>query len=229
MDRERKNIMNKIKKLMAIANDPGASDQEIQLSTLKANKLMIQHKINEYELFGETKDKNVIREVLDIRSTGYCVWVLNVLADHFRCKAFFIGKINTNQCRFGFCGLKDDLNIIIPIAEALMKYLDKKIKDLKKNYAIDEDFRIFKRSYLDGFSKGLEDVLNRALLEMKIEEKYEVAVIDVPMIVQDYYEKHINLIKSKISGTSFEAYELEKSDGKRYDVRQSDLLETDWL
>ena len=64
---------------------------------------------------------------------------------------------------------------------------------------------------------------------MKIEEKYEVAVIDVPMIVQDYYEKHINLIKSKISGTSFEAYELGKSDGKRYDVRQSDLLETDWL
>ena len=225
MDRERKNIMNKIKKLMAIASDPGASDQEVQLSTLKAKKLMIQHKINEYELFGETKDENVIREVLDIRSTGYCIWVLKTLAKHFRCKAFYIGKINTNQCRFGFYGLKDDLNIIIPIAEALLKYLDKKIKDLKKDYAVCGDFRVFKRSYLEGFAKGLEDVLNRALLEMKIEEKYEVAVLDVPMIVQDYYEKHINHKKSTISWTSFEVYELGKSDGKRYDVRQSDLLE----
>ena len=111
MDKDRKDIIKKIEKLMAIANDSAASDQEIQLSAFKANKLMIQYKISEYELLGESEDKNVLKKLLDTKSMGYCHWILRVLAKHFRCKTFYIGKINTNNCTFGFYGLEDDLKI----------------------------------------------------------------------------------------------------------------------
>ncbi len=225
MDKDRKDIIKKIEKLMAIANDSAASDQEIQLSAFKANKLMIQYKISEYELLGESEDKNVLKKLLDTKSMGYCHWILRVLAKHFRCKTFYIGKINTNNCTFGFYGLEDDLKIIMPIAEALVKYLDNKIKDLKECYVYDTDFRKFKRSYLSGFADGLDSILNQALLEMKINEKYEIAVIGVPVIVQEYYEKNINHKKSSTNDTSYEGYELGKKDGRRYDVKQNNLLD----
>ncbi len=225
MDKDRKDIIRKIEKLMAIASDPAASDQEIQLSAFKVNKLMIQYKIDEYELLGETKNKNVLSKTLDIKSTGYCHWVLRVLAKHFRCRTYYRGKINANNCTFGFYGLEDDLKIIMPIAEALVKYLDNNLKDLKECYIYDIDFRKFKRSYFSGFADGLDSILNQALLEMKIDEKYEVAIIGVPAIVEDYFEKNIRHVKSSTSDTSEEGYELGNRDGRRYDIKQNNLLD----
>lgn len=63
-------IINKIKKLMAIAEDPSASDQEIQLATYRANKLMIKHKITELEL-NEDNNKQKHIDLNMHRSSSY--------------------------------------------------------------------------------------------------------------------------------------------------------------
>lgn len=57
------------------------------------------------------------------------------------------------------------------------------------------------------------------------QKKYEVAVIGVPTIVEDYFEKNIRHTKSSTSDTSQEGYELGNSDGRRYDIKQNNLLD----
>ena len=70
-------IIDKIKKLMAIAEDPGASDQEIQLATYRANKLMIKHKITELEL-NEDTGICALRELEE--ETGYSAKGIELIA-----------------------------------------------------------------------------------------------------------------------------------------------------
>lgn len=96
-------IIRKIKKLIAIAEDSSASDQEIQLAAYRARKLMLQHHIEEYELYDMydmQENKDVVQIVLQRKSSGYSHWVLRVLSEAFRCKTSYKGKINTNQCSF---------------------------------------------------------------------------------------------------------------------------------
>ena len=66
--------LRKIVKIMAIAGDPTASDQEMQLASYRARKLMIEYKITEFELYGKQEQKNV--EVADLKgqSSGYFIW-----------------------------------------------------------------------------------------------------------------------------------------------------------
>lgn len=221
---ENKQIIEKIKKLMAIANDPGASDQEIQTSTYRARKLMIEHKIKEIDLYGEEQNKEVIRIQLEGICSGYFIWILNVLAENFRCKGAYIGKINSDNCRFALYGLKDDIEICQPVAEALIYYIRNLLIDIKESYVESTDFRIYKRNYIDGFSDGLSLSLQKAFLEMKVDKKYELAIIGVPAIVNEEYELRTNKKRSHFINRTMDGYDLGKKHGVQYDIKDKDLL-----
>lgn len=80
------NIIDKIKKLMAIANDPSASDQEIQLATYRANKLMLKHKITELEL-NEDNNGDIIQKTTNQYYTGYLYWTFRNICKYNRVNA----------------------------------------------------------------------------------------------------------------------------------------------
>ena len=47
---ELNDVVRKIKKLLAVAEDPSASDQEIQLAAYRAEKLMFKYKLDRKDI-----------------------------------------------------------------------------------------------------------------------------------------------------------------------------------
>lgn len=215
--------LRKIEKMMAISVDPTASDQEMQLASYKARKLMIEFKISEFELYGDQKQENVQNIYLQGQSSGYFIWVLQVLAKSFRCKTAYVGKLNTNKCKFTLWGLSDDIQLCLPVAEGLLFYLDNMLSDLKECYVGIEDFRIFKREYYRGFAAGLSECLEKAYLDMQVDKKYEIAVIGVPAIVDEIYADNVTTVKPKFSASRCNAgYILGRKHGAEYDAVHKD-------
>ena len=57
---ELNDVVRKIKKLLAVAEDPSASDQEIQLAAYRAEKLMFKYKLDRKDIIEkDNSSKNV--------------------------------------------------------------------------------------------------------------------------------------------------------------------------
>lgn len=78
-----------------------------------------------------------------------------------------------------------------------------------------------------GFADGLEQQLEQSLIEMNLHPKYELAVVGVPAVVEEWANKKIKCKRSKSRyETNEEAYKLGKQHGIEYEVKRADLLES---
>lgn len=218
--------IRKIKKLMAVAADSSASDQEIQLAVYRANKLRIQYKIQENDLYRTSLHdrKDVIITELKQNGCGYIHWVLKSLAQYYQCETGFKGRINSNNVRFFIIGLQEDVDMCLPVAQGLIYYLNSMLSDLKECYIGTKDFRIFKRDYLRGFSKGLSDQLQKSM--DGVDPKYALAVIGVPEVVKTWASDTLQYKKSKfVQDEDVSAWYLGQKHGIEYDITRLDLIE----
>lgn len=225
---EKDDVIRKIKKLMALAEDTSASDQEIQLAIYRANKLRIKYKIEEIDLFDKKGSlENVVSIQLEHTGIGYIHWVLNVLAKYFQCETSYAGKINGNNVKFYIVGLQSDVDVCVTVAEGMVYYLNSMLKDIQECYVGDIDFRIFKKDYCKGFANGLEQQLEQSLIGMNLHPKYELAVVGVPAVVEEWVNKDTTVTKSKSRyETNVEVYKLGNRHGLEYEVERADLLES---
>ena len=213
---ELNDVVRKIKKLLAIAEDPSASDQEIQLAAYRAEKLMFKYKLDRKDIIEkDNSSKNVEEYYFDKKYTAYLVWTLMSIAEYCQTQGFYNGKLNS-KAYLGIIGFKDDITLCKEIALPILDYMEDTLIDLRSCYIGEVDFRVFKRNWCKGFALGIKTQLDKGFIELKEEEKFEVSIIDLHPVVKEYVEKNVITNKSHFKRNSNEGYELGIAMGSKY-------------
>ena len=105
MDRE--NILNKVKKLFALAGN-NSSEEEARQATLKAQELMVKHNIDMAEVDDVDLDKSeeITEAGVDVGPKKWKYTLAHIVAPNFRCQFFMKGKNH-----FVFYGHETDAHI----------------------------------------------------------------------------------------------------------------------
>lgn len=210
---ERNEAVERIKKLMAIAGNPSATENEVQTAIVMADKLRIKFKIQDQEIDPQ-EIKDVERIMIAEQTYGYYGVVLPVLAEHFRCETTRIGRIDSRNVSIFAYGLKEDIEFFVIVAKKMIEYFDRIIFCKQTPYKSKKQ----KFSYLNGFASGLESALEKSVKELCLEKRYEIAVIGVPAVVKEFRSKMANSKKLKGWDLDYDAYTKGFEDGLRYQV-----------
>ncbi len=209
-------VIRKIKKLLAVADDTSASDQEIQLATYRAEKLILKYKIDRKDIIeNNNSSKNVEEYYFEKKYTAYLCWTLNYIAKYCQTHAFYSGKLNS-KANLGIIGFKDDITLCKEISLPILNYMEDTLIDLKQCYIGEVDFRVFKRNWCKGFAQGIKTQLDKGFIELKEEEKFEISIIDLHPVVKEYVDRNLNTKTSHFKRNSNEGYELGVAMGSKY-------------
>lgn len=213
---ELNDVVRKIKKLLAVAEDPSASDQEIQLAAYRAEKLMFKYKLDRKDIIEkDNSSKNVEKYYFEKKYTAYLVWTLMSIAEYCQTQGFYNGKLNS-KAYLGIIGFKDDITLCKEIALPILDYMEDTLIDLRSCYIGEVDFRVFKRNWCEGFASGIKTQLDKGFIELKEEEKFEVSIIDLHPTVKAYVENALISKTSHFKRNSNEGYELGIAMGSKY-------------
>lgn len=209
-------VVRKIKKLLAIAEDPSASDQEIQLAAYRAERLILKYKLDRKDIIEkDNSSKNVEEYYFEKKYTAYLLWTLESIAEYCQTQGFFNGKLNS-KAYLGIIGFKDDITLCKEIALPILDYMEDTLIDLKACYIGEVDFRIFKRNWCEGFASGIKAQLDRGFLELKEEEKFEISIIDLHPTVKSYINNNYKTTTSHFKRNNNEGYQLGVAMGSKY-------------
>ncbi len=222
---ELNDVVRKIKKLLAVAEDPSASDQEIQLAAYRAEKLMFKYKLDRKDIIEkDNSSKNVEKYYFEKKYTAYLVWTLMSIAEYCQTQGFYNGKLNS-KAYLGIIGFKDDITLCKEIALPILDYMEDTLIDLRSCYIGEVDFRVFKRNWCEGFASGIKTQLNKGFIELKEEEKFEVSIIDLHPTVKAYVENALISKTSHFKRNSNEGYELGIAMGSKYNFMNKKGIE----
>lgn len=222
---ELNDVVRKIKKLLAVAEDPSASDQEIQLAAYRAEKLMFKYKLDRKDIIEkDNSSKNVEKYYFEKKYTAYLVWTLMSIAEYCQTQGFYNGKLNS-KAYLGIIGFKDDITLCKEIALPILDYMEDTLIDLRSCYIGEVDFRVFKRNWCEGFASGIKTQLDKGFIELKEEEKFEVSIIYLHPTVKAYVENALISKTSHFKRNSNEGYELGIAMGSKYNFMNKKGIE----
>ena len=174
--KHKEDIVEKIKKLLALADDSkNNSDEEAKAAMLKAQALMAKYDISVEEV-EEQEEPEYAHEMCEHKwDYAYRIPLAHVLSENFRCKTYCRGK------RIVFMGHPSDAKICKATFEFAYSFIQKRGNQIyNKRYSMGYPTKGVFNSYANGFISGLKeafDVQCRAL-----------AIVTPPDVVSKFEE-----------------------------------------
>ncbi len=190
MNQDREKLIERIKKLLAVTEERGATEGEAIQAALMAQKLMAEYDIEEYELGNEEEP---IKEAITKRGRRWHELLACVIADNFRCKCYIRSRYDTATSKrrtayIAFYGYKHDAEAAKIVYERLAAVGHKQAF----TYAKEREDELFREGYMNvqrnslytdfilAFIGGVKSVLEKqsqALMIVcppKVNEEYKV-------------------------------------------------------
>lgn len=232
MNEKLEQVKARIKKLMAIANDPNSSENEVFQATKISQKLMVKYHIEMKDVV-DLSDEKINTVIIGIYPS-HMAFLFQTLAENFRLDSFFTQTYKS--CVLKVCGLSSDVEIGLPVIKKILDYALKESEKFAKIYKslspeeiyeryleIKKDIRIVKRSFMDGFRKRIKEKFDENLIEMRREYgSTSLMVIGIPEVVENYVAKNLRIkkVNKVFDDESFWGYQRGKQSADQYgDVR----------
>jgi hypothetical protein len=238
---KKEQILEKVRKLLALAEDPAAHEGEIENALKAAQNLMSKYDLDMDEVLVSPSDISYEEQEYNYKRGERVLWtwdLLEIIARSQNCKTikrFKIGKDKELETYFEVFGTKLEVKIskqIYAITVPIVRNLAKKRHREKSNKVIDEQIVLglpinppnagkFFNDYVDGFMSGLQDKLNTNKQSNILEDKtgkYGLIVIRKDELVKSYIDFKYPKVKTAKEKAGreidFETWLLGQQDGK---------------
>lgn len=220
-------ILDKVRKLLALANDAEASEGEIENALKMAEKLMIKHNIDRGEIEMSPLDIaiTIIPNEHFHEESVFWLWdLLQIIGDGYNCKVYKSGYIHNYF--YKIVGFNEDrevvfnlYNKILPMIRAL--YVVRYQEYLKSTKGAKLNKGKFVRSYIAGFLNGLKDKLQanrKEVLSLEADNKamYQLMVVKKDTLLVEFIKEELNLKVVKVKKADIDPLTYYKGvqDGK---------------
>lgn len=177
-DDKRSEIVEKIKKLLAHSVENGATEAEAVAFALKAQRLIAENDIEQWEL-GDEQRREVIEEESNVNlPRTWSRWLASVVSENFRCKLYInpIQQEKSVKNHAVFVGYAQDAQAARIVFERLRRVAERAGNASRKKY---RGASWAYNSTTLGFVEGVKG---------ELEKQCQALMLKVPSDVSEYYE-----------------------------------------
>lgn len=208
------NIILKIKKLLALSES--SNEHEAKLAMLKAQELLVKHKISLKEI-EEHRDINVMEGKTNItfRQGKWKAKLAGVIAENFGCYHFFY----TNKTHaIVFMGKNEDVAVCTIVLEYAIDCINSVVKKLRYEYSKDGySTKGLEGDYALGFIEGLEYAFEK---QKQANQEWGLILVKDKEVVEAYKQKEFGgslNTSTKLQGFN-DVYFQGVEDGKKFSI-----------
>lgn len=204
-----------VKKLLATANDKGASENEAMTAALKAQEIMAKYDIQMVDVEGDTSSDEIVESIVEVgNGNKWKFQIANIVANNFCCKVYCMGT-----SRIVFYGYKKHADITREVFTYLFN-TGNKLADrcYAEYYYKGEPTKGVKNTFLLGYCLGIKDVLEKQCTAL--------AIVTPKEVVEAYNEKMEGATTRKTTlKTSYNRDAYEKGIAQGRSVANSRAIE----